>query len=187
MRGTAMELLGKLEEAYQADRSAYLYTASSLEALVPHATDLGFIVRDLVSDGRLETLCDGLWLYRPMTGEDPSFGRCLLEEALLCLRPGCVSYESLESAASQWGLISQVPIAHLMCMTTGESGEWQIRDEVLEAVHTNLSEREIFKSTIDLGRGHVLRLANRNRCLKDLLDCGRSVDLIDWEEVEGDD
>ena len=68
-------------------------------------------IKRLVADGILERIAHDAYLYLLF---HPN-GCDLLGHIAAFLRPGEVTYESLESAASQWGFISQIPLGRISC------------------------------------------------------------------------
>ena len=104
-----------------------------------------------------------------------------LEQIAVTLRRGHYNYLSLESALSEYGIISQVPIDRITVMTTGCKGEYRTPFGVIEFTHTKRSVRSIISCTVDAGR--QLRIASRKAALRDLRRVGRNTDLIDESEI----
>lgn len=131
--------------------------------------------------GLLERVARGLYL----NANSSHIGGYTVEDIASRLRRGEFCYVSLESAASQWGVISQIPVGRLTVMTTGREGEFRTRFGAIEFVHTDANFEELEANTIDWP-GRPLRFASKQRTVRDLLACRRSLDLIDWEEVNED-
>ena len=75
-------------------------------------------LRRLVRDGVLERACRGVYVYVLAGDAEPR----LIEQIAVALRRGYYSYTSLESALSEYGAISQIPVDRLTVMTTGRKG-----------------------------------------------------------------
>ena len=110
----------------------------------------------------------------------------LLGHIAAFLRPGEVTYESLESAASQWGFISQIPLGRISCVTTGAEGLVDTRFGAIEFVHTNDGLNDVKRGILDRMPRNRLPIATEERCLHDLVSRKRSLELIDWDEVDAD-
>ncbi|AYA41985.1 hypothetical protein HZS38_16770 [Xenorhabdus nematophila] len=111
-----------------------------------------------------------------------SLGPYPLESITINIRRGEYSYISLESALSQYGIISQIPIDRLTIMSTGRSGEFETPWGVIEITHTNKKPSEILKGTLE-SRG-PMRIARKEIALRDLRRVGRNTHLIQREELE---
>ncbi len=109
-----------------------------------------------------------------------------IEEIAAALRVGEFNYIGMESAASLWSVISQIPTGRITVVTTGREGEFDTPFGTIEFVHTGASANEIIANTVDYP-GHALRLATKAYAVKGLLRARRSTYLIDWEEVEDGD
>ena len=93
-----------------------LFRSRELGALFGESGDtLRSTIKRLTADGILERIAHDAYLYLLF---HPN-GCDLLGHIAVFLRPGEVTYESLESAASQWGFISQIPLGRISCVTTG--------------------------------------------------------------------
>ena len=158
----------------------YLFSKRDLAKLFDErGNTLTSTVQWLEAAGILERMARGLFLYR----FSERIGGTTIEDIAAGLRRGEYSFVSLESAASLWGFISQIPVRRLTVMTTGREGEFRTPYGTVEFVHTDSKPEEILESTIERP-GHPLRLARKERALRDLLRCHRSEDLIDWEKLE---
>lgn len=100
----------------------------------------------------------------------------LIEEVAVALRPAEWSYISLESALSEHGWISQIPVGRITVMTTGRSGSFTTPWGVIEFTHTTRDPSEILEATVDTGR--PLRLARAATALRDLRRVGRNLHLV---------
>jgi len=131
-------------------------------------------LRRLVAAGLLERAAHGVYLYALST----NLGVSALEEVALALRRGEHVFESYESALSQWGRISQVPVDRMTLATTGRKGVFRTRLGVIEFTHTAAEPAEITANTVDRP-GHVIPIATEAYAMSGLRRVGRNLDLID--------
>lgn len=110
-----------------------------------------------------------------------SKGSSTLELIAKSLRRGEYNYVSLESALSEYGAISQIPLDRITVMTTGRKGEYKTPFGVIEFTHTKRPVKDIVQSIEDVGR--PLRLANKQAALRDLKRVGRNLHLVDEREL----
>ena len=99
------------------------------------------------------------------------------------LRPGKLSYVSLESMLSEHGVISQIPLSRLTVMTTGAGGVHKTPFGTIEFTHTKRSVPDILERTVFI-KGRPLRIAKKRAAVTDLLRVGRNTDMIDYEELD---
>jgi len=161
-----------------ADSEHNLFSLSDMrpvfEDLSPEA--LKMMLTRAVADGLLERVCRGLYLY-PMA---PLPRGMLLYYAAAKLRAYTFNYISLESALSDMGVISQIPINWLTLMTGGRSaliscGKWG----TIEFIHT-ARKAEDLASLVAWDPQCRLWRASPSLALEDLKRCRRSLDLVDW-------
>lgn len=105
----------------------------------------------------------------------------LIERIARALRPNAYSYVSLESALSEYGAISQIPIDRLTIMTTGRAGIFQTPFGVIEMTHTKQTISSILNNTL-AAEAHPLRFATKETALKDLKHVGRNLNLLIEEQ-----
>lgn len=140
---------------------------------------LKMLISRAIQNGDLEPVCRGLYLY-PRT----SFpGGSVLYRAAAKLRAGYFNYISLESALSDAGVISQIPLQWITLMSGGRStivrcGKWG----TIEFVHTAkkpeaVAERLLYDDRCGLWRAPV------SLAIEDMKACRRSLDLVDWSVV----
>ncbi|MCY4041822.1 MAG: hypothetical protein OXF72_11295 [Gammaproteobacteria bacterium] len=98
------------------------------------------------------------------------------EHIARAMRRGEHNYVSLESALSEYGMISQIPL-RLTVMTTGRRGVYGTPFGTIEFVHTARSIPDILASTIDAGR--PLPFASKEAACRDLRRVGRNVELLE--------
>lgn len=160
-----------------------LFRSRELGGLFGESGDtLRSTIKRLTADGILERIAHDAYLYLLF---HPN-GCDLLGHIAAFLRPGEVTYESLESAASQWGFISQIPLGRISCVTTGAEGLVDTRFGAIEFVHTNDSLNDVKRGILDRMPRNRLPIATEERCLHDLVSRKRSLELIDWDEVDAD-
>lgn len=132
----------------------------------------------LVENGLLERLARGVY-FNPFS----SLPRAdLLERIAATLRRGEYNYVSLESALSQYGIISQVPLGYLTVMTTGRKGLYRTPYGRIEFTHTARPSTDILDNVRPTGR--PLRMATPKAALRDLRRVGRNLQLVDADEAE---
>jgi predicted transcriptional regulator of viral defense system len=162
-----------------ADDEHYLFTLTDLQGAFPGYTAGTF--RALVSraekTGLLRRICRGLYLY-PRVNYAHGL---ILYHAAARLRAAEFNYISLESALSDAGVISQIPMNWVTLMSSGRSQIMACGDfGTIEFIHTR-------KQAADLGsllsydpRCHLWR-ASVALAIRDMKAAKRSLDLIDWE------
>lgn len=167
-----MDELGQL-----ATPQASLFTPADLRSLLPKHSDSAFktLLSRAVKDGQLQRLCRGLYLYAKAKPDHTK----ILFNAVSKLRPLALNYLSLESALSDAGLISQVPMNRITVMSSGRSsvidcGKWGS----IEFVRTKqkpkaLSANLVYDSSIGLWRASV------SQALRDMHAAQRSLDLVE--------
>ena len=167
-----LDLLGK-----------YVYRKVDLElAFQESGQTLDSTITRLVKSGILERPAHGVYVYTLSTHS----GSHTLELIARQLRRGEMVYESLESALSQWGVISQIPIDRITLMTSGKSGVYQTRFGVIEFVHTKVNPNEIVDHLIQREK-HQVPIADKHLAYRNLKSVGRNLDLVDKGELHGED
>jgi hypothetical protein len=163
------------------DAEHYLFSATDLRPLVPEQSDQAFrrLLTRAVRAGVLERVCRGIYLY-PHVDYPRGYE---LYHAAARLRAGSLTYISLESALSDAGVISQVPVGHLTLMTTGRSATISCgRFGAIECIHTKRSP-DRFSGELVYDPACRLWRAPPALAVRDLKAVGRSLDLIDWEMI----
>ena len=155
-----------------------LFTPHDLRALLPELSDAAFrtLLTRSVQTGHLTRVCRGLYLYEPALRSDG----LLLFHAAARLRADDLNYISLETALSDAGVISQVPINRVSIMSSGRSnviscGRWG----TIEFIHTARSPAEI-AAQLSYDAGCGLWRASVDLALRDMRATRRNADLIDW-------
>ena len=157
-------------------RERCVYTLGDLARLFPEdapATLQAGVDRQ-VRAGVLQRACRGVYVY-PL---GRSFDAYVIERVAAALRRSEYTYVSLESALSEYSIISQVPFC-LTVMTTGRGSSIRTRYGTIEFTHTERSGDSILSSTVEIGR--PLRLAKPLAAVRDLRRVGRNTQLIDEE------
>lgn len=164
-----------------ADDEHYLFTPGDLRAAFPHHSAGAF--RALISraekTGLLRRVCRGLYLY-PRVNYDRGL---LLYHAAARLRADEFNYISLESALSDAGVISQIPMNWLTLMSSGRSQIVKCGDiGTIEFIHTKKRAADLRDHLTYDARCHLWR-ASVTLAIRDMKATRRSLDLIDWEAV----
>ncbi len=175
---TRSELLDRLNT--WDDKGSYVWTQRDLKMLFPDdsAKSLEMSLRRFVRDGTLDRACRGVYVL-PRARSDVGY---TVEHVAIVLRRGHYSYVSLESALSEYGAISQVPLSVITVMTTGRSGLVTTTWGSIEFTHTRQSRSTILNGMVEVGR--PLRFARARTALSDLQHVGRNLHLVDYEELE---
>jgi len=155
-----------------------LFTPYDLRALVPDLSEGAFktLLCRAVQEGYLARVCRGIYLYERAA---PPSG-LLLFHAAARLRADGFNYISLETALSDAGVISQVPIHWISLMSSGRSsviacGRWG----TIEFIHTRQRPDELAGRLHYDGRCRLWR-ASVPQALRDMRATHRSLELIDW-------
>ncbi|MGC3872981.1 type IV toxin-antitoxin system AbiEi family antitoxin [Halomonas sp. GXIMD04776] len=137
-------------------------------------------INRLVRQGVLERAARSVYVYKRAYQRDPN----LLEQIAKAMRRGEYSYVSLESALSEYGVISQIPVDRLTIMTTGRKGTYRTPYGTLEFTHTKRPVKELLKRMKDVGR--PLRLATLEAAWADLKRVGRNTHLVNLGNIDDD-
>lgn len=165
-----------LREADEA--GVWAFTPSSFAALRGEP-DNGYqrvLLTRLVDQGVLHRVTKGVYVNasarsRPM---DPRL------DLVPYLRPGEISYVSLETRLSEAGAISQISHA-LTLMTTGNGYSYETPWGIVEFTHT--SRKDLLDEGIEFREDSPVPFATVERAYKDLRRVGRNVDLVDEETL----
>jgi len=162
-----------------ANAEHYMFTLNDLQGAVPELGTgaLKALVCRAEKDGMLTRICRGLYLY-PKANYQPGL---LLYHAAARLRANELCYISLESALSDAGVISQIPINWITLMTSGRSGIIACGSfGHIEFIHTKRSPESLAADLSYDTRCHLWR-ASVALALTDMKLTRRSTDLIDRE------
>lgn len=174
-----MELIRSLAELDR--RGVHVLTRHDIEKLFPKesAKAMDQSLRRMVSDGLLQRVARGLYVNPAASSKN----RWIAEEIAKALRPGNLSYVSLESILSEYGVISQIPISRLTVMTTGASGLIETPYGTIEFTHTKRGVADIIGRTL-VDTGRPLRIATQQAAVRDLLRVGRNANMLHSSELE---
>lgn len=162
-----------------ADAQHHLFTLADLQGALPGYSSgaLRALASRAERSGVLRRVCRGLYLY-PRASYD---GGLLLYHAAARLRAAEFNYISLESALSDAGVISQIPMNWVTLMSSGRSQIMSCGDfGTIEFIHTakqaaNLIGQITYDSACRLWRASVAL------AIRDMKAAKRSLALIDWE------
>jgi len=178
-----MQPLARLRETLQrlADGEHYLYSASDLRALFPEQSYEAFrqLLSRAVNAGVLERVCRGIYIVPHVPYQR---GYELFHTAAR-LRAGTLTYISLETALSDAGIISQVPVGRVTLMSKGRTSIVSCgRFGEIEFRHTDREPNRISGGLLYDPACRLWR-AVPELALRDLRAVGRSLDLVDWGVV----
>lgn len=134
-------------------------------------------INRLRKHGILEGVARGIYYYLLSRIPDPY----RLERIARAMRRGEYSYVSLESALSEYGAISQIPVDRLTIMTTGRKGTHRTPYGTIEFTHTSRPIIELLPRMRDIGR--PLKMATPEAAWADLKRVGRNTYLVDVEVI----
>jgi hypothetical protein len=162
-----------------ADREHYLFAICDLQAILPDKSSTSFraLIGRAEKNGLLKRVCRGLYLYPKV---DFPAG-LILYHAAARLRAAEFNYISLETALSDAGIISQIPMNWITLMSSGRSYTVDCGSfGHIEFVHT---KKNLDKVVMELKYDPVCRLwrASASLALRDMALTRRNTDLIDWE------
>lgn len=164
--------------AHLASDERYLFTPDDLRVLVSDISDGAYktLLSRAASEGHLVRVCRGLYLFE---AAKPSSGLVLFHAAAR-LRAMQFNYISLETALSDCGVISQIPINWITLMSSGRSstiscGRWG----TIEFIHTRQQPQDLVGQVQYDARCRLWR-ATPQQALRDMKVAKRNMDLIDW-------
>lgn len=162
-----------------ADNNHYIFTLRDLRPLFTELSEASFktLLSRAVRSKVLTRLCRGLYLYPKA---QPNDGLVLFHTAAI-LRADEFNYISLETALSDAGVISQIPMNWISIMSSGRSNTISCVDfGTIEFVHTNQKPDDLINNlTYDHSCG--MWRANAGQALRDMKATHRNTDLIDWD------
>ncbi|GGY00533.1 hypothetical protein GCM10007160_30400 [Litchfieldella qijiaojingensis] len=163
-------------------RERYVFTHRDLHKLFPQDSPktLQEGINRLRRQGLLESATRGVYVYKQSRHRDAY----LLERIASAMRRGEYNYVSLESALSEYGVISQIPVDRLTVMTTGRKGVYRTPYGTIEFTHTSRSLGDLLSRMRDIGR--PLRFATLEAAWADLKRVGRNTHLVDMEALNED-
>ncbi|MCC2666326.1 MAG: hypothetical protein K0R24_1097 [Gammaproteobacteria bacterium] len=160
---------------YFDQKGKFVFSKQDMRKLFPEDTPktLEAGLNRLVQSGLLARACKGVYV-NPYAKSMDSY---TIEHIAKVLRRGKYSYVSLESALSEYGLISQIPIDRLTIMTTGREGLYKTSYGMIEFTHTKRSVIDILNSFQKI-KGRPLRVATQKAAVRDLKRVGRNINLL---------
>jgi len=173
-------LLTWLEQ--HANDQQYLFVVQDLRPLFPMFHDAAFRVfmSRAVKAGYLDRICRNLYAYKP---NKYSHG-LLLFHAASYLRSNEFNYISLETALSDAGVISQIPINYISIMTSGRSNKIDCgKFGSIEFIHTEQKPTDIMNELVYDADCRLWR-AMVPLAIKDMKRVRRNIDLIDWDVAD---
>ncbi len=158
-----------------ADRDHSVFAPSDLAAAIPECSELAVLLSRATKAGLLKRICRGIYLY-PVSGY--AAGN-LLFHAAARLRADEFNYISLETALSDAGVISQVPMNWITLMSSGRSHIVNCGDYGhIEFVHTEQRPENLGgELSFDADR-HLWRASVR-QAMRDMKATRRNMDLVD--------
>lgn len=171
----AIRILRALDET-----GRYVFRRQHLRACFHEDSEKTFAagLARLVKAGVLTRAARGVYVHDRARCRDSR----TIERIAAALRPADLSYVSLESALSEYGVISQIPMDRITLMTTGREGEIRTPYGTIEFVHTKRDPNELRQATLPSDR--PLRMAKIDTAIRDLRRVGRNLHLIDPEALQ---
>lgn len=157
-----------------------VFVTSDFRKMFPDDSDkmLADSISSMIRDGILERPTRGVYVY----ADTKHVRTNLLQEVARILRRGHYTYLSLESALSEYGAISQIPLGSTTFMTTGRRGEIKTTYGTIEFSHTSRDVSDFIPDFLEDGR--PLPIATLERALTDLRRVGRNTHLLLLDEIE---
>lgn len=158
----------------------YLFTLSDMRALFPELSSLAFktLLSRVGKSEHLKRLCRSLYYYKPANTSG-----LILFHAAASLRAHEFNYISLETALSDAGVISQIPINRITIMSSGRSNIVSCGSYgTIEFVHTSQKPDTVMEQLVYDARCRLWR-ALVPQALRDMRVTHRNCDLIDWDAV----
>jgi len=175
-----LQIVGAIKILNEWDaKGRYVFLKRDLVKLFGDATGatLNKTLIRLVRAGVLLRAAWGVYVYAQSSHID-GYTIEMIAEAL---RRTEYNFVSLESALSDYGVISQIPIDRLTVMTTGRSGEFKTPFGVIEFTHTDRNPMEILENTVQRP-SHPLRIATKKYALNNLRKVARNTDMLVLED-----
>ncbi|QWL04425.1 type IV toxin-antitoxin system AbiEi family antitoxin, partial [Shewanella indica] len=170
-----MDISTALQRLHRFDlQGIYVYTKGNLRRVFFDDTQEAFkqSLSRLIKQGILERPCRGVYLFALSRRDSYA-----VEHIACALRRGEYNYVSLESALSEYGVISQIPISYLTVMTTGRKGIFKTPYGTIEFTHTKRDDMDILYNTIKVQQ-RPLRMATQATALRDLKRVGRNLHML---------
>lgn len=153
-----------------------VYSRDDLNAIFPEDTPRGLekSIERLVNEEIIERVSRGIYVFSYAASK----GSRLIESIASVMRRSAFNYVSLESALSEYGRISQIPVGVITIMTTGRAGRYKTPYGIIEFTHTQRSGSSLSNriSTLD---DRPLPVATEMAALSDLKRVGRNLNMVD--------
>jgi predicted transcriptional regulator of viral defense system len=162
-------------------KGKYVFIKRDMAKLFPsdNAKTLDEGLNRLVKAGLIKRACCGVYVNE----NAQCFDSYTIEHIAKALRRNAYNYVSLESALSEYGVISQIPLDRLTVMTTGRKGIYKTLYGVIEFTHTKRSVINILDH-IQTITERPLRMATKETALRDLKRVGRNLHLLQLESAD---
>ncbi|MGD9780778.1 MAG: type IV toxin-antitoxin system AbiEi family antitoxin domain-containing protein [Kiritimatiellia bacterium] len=155
----------------------YLFSAADLQTACPRSANLAVLLSRAAKSGILQRVCRGIYLYPRV---DFPRGRILFHAAAL-LRANAFNYVSLETALSDAGLISQIPIDRVTLMSSGRTHVVSCGDfGRIEFVHTD-RRPDVLAGQLTYDAACRLWRASPALALRDMRATRRDLSLVNPE------
>jgi len=154
-----------------------MFSLSDVESLFPELSRAGLktLLGRACKNGIIERICRAIYIYK---GVDYSGGYELFHAAAR-LRAGQFNYISLETALSDSGLISQIPLNMITIMSSGRKSIINCGDfGKIEFIHTKKKKANIQSHLFFDTRCRMWR-ADNILAYRDLQLVSRNLDLVD--------
>jgi hypothetical protein len=176
-----MKLTEALHMLHEQDlRGNYVYQRQDLAYIFEEVgITLSKTLERLVGRGILERAARSVYVF----SLSRHIGGYTIEDIAMALRRYDYNYLSYESALSQYGAISQVPLEVITVATTGREGRVDTPFGSVDFTHTSLCPETIIAQIIERPP-HPLPIATPTLALCNQRRTGRNLDLIDkeWQE-----
>ena len=175
-----MKLLDALHTFEEYDNKGHtVWSLSGLRIVFPEKpAAFRKSIERLCAENILARVGRGVYVYL-LTRRDK---RTVFGEVITKLRQGEYCFESLESAACEWGIFPQTPLGGITVMTTGRSGHFTTPFGPVEFVHTSASIPEILENIVP--RDDFIPIATRDYTIHGLKRCGRTTELNESMALE---
>jgi hypothetical protein len=160
----------------------YLFTLNELRSLLPDLSEAAMktLLSRAVTQGELIRVCRGLYFYDRV----PFPRGLLLFHIAAKLRAHCFNYISLETALSDVGVISQVPINRITLMSSGRTSVIPCGIfGTIEFIHSEQKPPDLKDELIYDAECHLWRASVR-LALRDMRVARRNLDLINWKVAD---
>ena len=157
-----------------------VYALSDLRTLFPEDSERNLIdtTRRLIEGGAMKRIANGVFVYQYAKSLDAD----TVERIANTIRRGEYNYLSLESALSEYGVISQIPIGRITVMTTGRKGTFTTPYGTIEFTHTSRPADEIVAKCERSSR--PLPVASPELAYEDLCRVRRNLHLVSLDDLE---